>query len=93
MTRKHDNNPKRTSNRPAKPKTSRANPPRPKRFGADPVGGDLGRPWASDDGSDVRQAAGFGIGLSIARSIAEGHRGAISARTEGDTITVTALLK
>ena len=44
MTRKHDNNPKRTSNRPAKPKTSRANPPRPKRFGADPVGGDLGRP-------------------------------------------------
>ena len=30
---------------------------------------------------------------SIARSIAEGHRGAISARTEGDTITFTALLK
>ena len=47
MTRKHDNNPKRTSNRPAKPKTSRANPPRPKRFGADPVGGDLGRPSSS----------------------------------------------
>ena len=44
MTRKHDNNPKRTSNRPAKPKMSRANPPRPKRFGADPGGGDLGRP-------------------------------------------------
>ena len=44
MTRKHYNNPKRTINRPAKPKTSRANPPRPNRFGADPVGGDLGRP-------------------------------------------------
>ena len=41
----------------------------------------------------ARTAGGFGIGLSIARSIAEGHRGAISARTEGDTITFTALLK
>lgn len=41
----------------------------------------------------ARTASGFGIGLSIARSIAEGHRGAISARTEGDTITFTALLK
>ena len=39
------------------------------------------------------ETGGFGIGLSIARSIAEGHRGAISARTEGDTITFTALLK
>ena len=41
----------------------------------------------------ARTASGFGIGLSIARSIAEGHRGAISARTEGDTITFIALLK
>lgn len=41
----------------------------------------------------ARTAGGFGIGLSIARSIAEGHRGAISTRTEGDTITFTALLK
>lgn len=41
----------------------------------------------------ARTAGGFGIGLSIARSIAEGHRGAISARTEGDIITFTALLK
>lgn len=44
MTRKHDNNPKRTSNRPAKPKARPANAPRPKRFGADSVGGDLDRP-------------------------------------------------
>ena len=41
----------------------------------------------------ARTTGGFGIGLSIARSIAEGHRGAISARTEGDTITFAALLK
>ena len=60
MTRKHDNNPKRTSNRPAKPKTSRANPPRPKRFGADPVGGDLGRPL-----SQTTKAAGKGSACAL----------------------------
>ena len=57
MTRKHDNNPKRTSNRPAKPKTSRANPPRPKRFGADPVGA------TSVALSQTTKDAGKGLGV------------------------------
>ena len=84
MTRKHDNNPTRTSNRPAKPKTSRANPPRPKRFGADPVGGDLGRPWADDDGNDARQPAGFGIGLSLAQALVSAQGGTLRASNNPD---------
>lgn len=36
---------------------------------------------------------GFGIGLSTARGIAEGHRGGISAAVSGDAITFTAELR
>ena len=40
-----------------------------------------------------RGAGGFGVGLSIARGIAEGHHGAIHAALDGDTITFTAQLR
>ncbi len=38
-------------------------------------------------------SGGFGIGLSIARGIAEGHKGSVRADISGDVITVTAELR
>ena len=42
---------------------------------------------------DLAQSKGHELSLSIARSIAEGHHGSISAKLEGDVITFTAILK
>ena len=45
------------------------------------------------DPSRSAETGGFGIGLSIARGIAEGHHGSISAKVTGDVIEFTAELR
>ncbi len=45
------------------------------------------------DKSRSESGSGFGIGLSIARGIAEGHKGRISAKINGDRIVFEAELK
>ncbi len=39
------------------------------------------------------KTGGFGIGLSLARSIVEGHKGSITARMEGQEIVFDIYLK
>lgn len=50
----------------------------------DPVGGDLGRPWADDNGNDARQPAGFGIGLSLAQALVSAQGGTLRASNNPD---------
>ena len=45
------------------------------------------------DASRTAATGGFGIGLSIAKSIAEAHHGTICASTKENRITFTAELK
>lgn len=45
------------------------------------------------DPSRNAAAGGFGIGLSIARSIAEGHKGSITADYKDGRISISAVLK
>ena len=72
MTRKHDNNPKRTSNRSAKPKALRANRPRLKRSGADPAGGNLGRPLPqARRGKGARRASKPPVGGDLGRPLSQ----------------------
>lgn len=54
------------------------------RMQADPVGGDLGRPWADDNGNDARQPAGFGIGLSLAQALVSAQGGILRAFNNPD---------
>ena len=62
----------------------------------EPITGDVNRlfdRFYRPDASRTAATGGFGIGLSIARSIAEAHRGTIRAETAGETITFIAELK
>ena len=62
----------------------------------EPIAGDVDRlfdRFYRPDASRTAATGGFGIGLSIARSIAEAHRGTIRAEPSGETITFIAELK
>ena len=61
---------------------------------ADPAGIDAAKLFDRFYQADPsRGSGGFGIGLSIARGIAESHRGSIRAALSGDIITFTAELR
>ena len=61
---------------------------------ADPAGIDTAKLFDRFYQADPsRGSGGFGIGLSIARGIAESHHGAIRAGISGDIITFTAELR
>ena len=62
----------------------------------EPIAGDVNRlfdRFYRPDASRTAATGGFGIGLSIARSICEAHRGTIRAEMSGETIAFIAELK